>query len=46
MGAKLYSSSRFAKIKEIIHKTRNNFLIREQIYFPQVVLGQNKGQVR
>ncbi len=40
MGAKLYSSSRFAKIKEIIHKTCNNFLISEQISFPQVVLSK------
>ncbi len=26
MGAKLYSASHLAKIKEIIHKTRNNVL--------------------
>ncbi len=36
MGAKLYSASRFTKIKEIIHKIRNNF---------HLVLCQNKGQV-
>ena len=27
MGTKLYSASRFTKIKKIMYKTRNNFLI-------------------
>ncbi len=45
MGAKLYSASRCTRIKEIIHKLCNNLLISEHIYFPHVVLCQNKGQV-
>ncbi len=45
MGAKLYSASRCTKIKERIHKIRNNFLISEQIYFSHVVICKNKEQV-
>ena len=43
MGTKLYSASRFTKIKEIIYKTRNNFL--QTNIFSQEVVCQNKGQV-
>ncbi len=45
MGEKLYSVSCCTKIKERIHKIRNNFLISEQISFSHIVLCQNKGQV-
>ncbi len=45
MGAKLYSASRCTKIKERIHKIRNNFLISEQISFSHVVICKNKEQV-
>ncbi len=45
MGAKLYSASHCTKIKEIIHKIRNNFLISEQISFSHVVISKNKEQV-
>ena len=46
MGTKLYSASRFTKIKKIIYKTCNNFLISVQTnIFSQEVDCQNKGQV-
>ena len=42
MGTKLYSASRFTKIKKIIYKTRNNFL--QTNIFSHFVC-QNKGQL-
>ena len=43
MGTKLYSASRFTKIKKIIYKTSNNFL--QTNIFSQEVVCQNKGQL-